>query len=118
MAEALLPYVLGWGGTPPRPFRKGLERMGFGAELAEIDRLHEKGVDRQYLIDAFPDRMLGALSYFGPSSGAASAIHRQVSGADIAVVRLVPSRPGPESVRAILGACRPGQPRPAEAAAP
>jgi alkanesulfonate monooxygenase SsuD/methylene tetrahydromethanopterin reductase-like flavin-dependent oxidoreductase (luciferase family) len=115
VAEALLPYVLGWSGSPPRPFRKGFERMGFGADLADIDRLHQKGSDRQDLIEAFPDRMLGALSYFGRSAGAADAIQRQVSGADVAVVRLVPSRPGPESVRAILGACRPGRPQPAEA---
>ena len=38
LADALLPYVLGWGGPPPRPFRASFERMGFGPELAGSTR--------------------------------------------------------------------------------
>ena len=34
-AAALLSYVLGWDGTPLRPFLSHFERMGFGPEIAE-----------------------------------------------------------------------------------
>jgi hypothetical protein len=51
--------------------------------------------------------MLRALGYFGPAGGAAEAVRRQVSDADIAVVRIVPARPGVDSVLAILDASRP-----------
>jgi alkanesulfonate monooxygenase SsuD/methylene tetrahydromethanopterin reductase-like flavin-dependent oxidoreductase (luciferase family) len=109
LAAALLPYVAGWGdGARPRAFRAGFERMGFTAEVAEIDRLGDSGAVREEIIDAFPDRMLRGLGYFGPAAGAAEAVRRQVAGADTAVVRVVPARPGADAVRAVLEACRPG----------
>jgi alkanesulfonate monooxygenase SsuD/methylene tetrahydromethanopterin reductase-like flavin-dependent oxidoreductase (luciferase family) len=107
LAGALLPYVRGWGSSPPRPVRRNFERMGFGPELSEIDRMQEGGADRERLIEAFPDRMLEALGYFGPAAGAAEAVRRQVPDADIAVVRIVPARPDVASARAVLEACRP-----------
>jgi alkanesulfonate monooxygenase SsuD/methylene tetrahydromethanopterin reductase-like flavin-dependent oxidoreductase (luciferase family) len=107
LAAALLPYVLGWGGMPPQPFRANFERMGFGPELLEIDRMREQDLPRPQIIEAFPDRMLRALGYFGPAGGAAEAVRRQVSDADIAVVRIVPARPGVDSFLAILDASRP-----------
>jgi len=51
--------------------------------------------------------MLRGLGYFGPAAGAAEAVSRQVAGADVAVVRIVPAGPGTGPVRAILDACRP-----------
>jgi alkanesulfonate monooxygenase SsuD/methylene tetrahydromethanopterin reductase-like flavin-dependent oxidoreductase (luciferase family) len=109
LAGALLPYVAGWGaGARPRAFRASFERMGFAAEVAEIDRLSDSGAARQEIIEAFPDRMLRGLGYFGPAAGAAPAVRRQVAGADTAVVRIVPARPGAEAIRAVLEACRPG----------
>jgi alkanesulfonate monooxygenase SsuD/methylene tetrahydromethanopterin reductase-like flavin-dependent oxidoreductase (luciferase family) len=107
LAAALLPYVLGWGGPPPRAFRANFDRMGFAPELAELDRLSARGTARQQLIEAFPERMLRELSYFGPAAGAAEGIRRLAGGADIAVVRMVPARPGIQAMRAILDACRP-----------
>jgi hypothetical protein len=53
--------------------------------------------------------MLRGLGYFGPAAGAAEAVRQQVTGADIAVVRIVPSRPGLEPIRAILDACLPAR---------
>jgi alkanesulfonate monooxygenase SsuD/methylene tetrahydromethanopterin reductase-like flavin-dependent oxidoreductase (luciferase family) len=107
LAGALLPYVRGWAGTPPRAFRAAFERMGFAAEVAEIDRMSEGGVGRQQIIEAFPERMLRGLGYFGPAAGAAEALRRLADGADIAVVRIVPARPDGEAIPAILEACRP-----------
>ena len=109
LAAALLPYVAGWGGGErPRAFRAGFERMGFAAEMAEIDRLSESGAGRAEIVAAFPDRMLRGLGYFGPAAGAADAVRRQVAGADTAVVRVVPARPGADGIRAVLEACQPG----------
>lgn len=108
LAAALLPYVAGWGsGARPRAFRAGFERMGFHAEMAEIDRLTDSGAGREEIIDAFPERMLRGLGYFGPTAGAAEAVRRQVAGADTAVVRVVPARPGADAILAVLEACRP-----------
>lgn len=103
--SALLPYVLGWGGAPPRAFRSAFERMGFAAEIAELDELSARGADHDQLVRAFPERMLRELGYFGPAAGAAEAVKRQVAGADVAVVRVVSSRPGGASILAILRAC-------------
>ncbi len=91
LVTALLPYVFGWGGAPPAHSRANFERMGFGAEVAELYRMSENGVDRTGIIEAFPERMLRGLGYFGPAAGAADAVRQQVAGADIAVVRIVPS---------------------------
>jgi|SRR5215472_8739424 len=108
LAAALLPYVAGWGaGGRPRAFRAGFERMGFAAEVAEIDRLSANGAGRDEIIEAFPDGMLRGLGYYGPAAGAVEAVRRQVAGADTAVVRIVPARPGADAIRAVLEAGRP-----------
>ena len=109
LAEALLPYVLGWNGAPPSAYRTQFERMGFGHAVAEVDKMRERGIKREGLIEAFPDEMLSGLGYYGPSSGAADAVRRIAGGADIAVVRVVPAQPGTAAILAILDACQPGQ---------
>jgi alkanesulfonate monooxygenase SsuD/methylene tetrahydromethanopterin reductase-like flavin-dependent oxidoreductase (luciferase family) len=107
LARALLPYVLGWGAGLPGAFRANFERMGFGPEIAELDGMRQRGTSGQEIIDAFPERMLRELSYFGPAEGAAEGILRLAGGADIAVVRMVPAGIGTGSLRAILTACQP-----------
>jgi alkanesulfonate monooxygenase SsuD/methylene tetrahydromethanopterin reductase-like flavin-dependent oxidoreductase (luciferase family) len=107
LAAALVGYVSGWSGTRPRAFRASFTQMGFGPEIAEVDRLTERGARHEEIIEAFPERMLRGLGYFGPASGAAEAVRRQVAGADTAVVRVVPARPGVDALHAILDACRP-----------
>lgn len=107
LAAAVFRYVTGWNGAPPRAYRASFTRMGYAAEVAEIDRLAELGAAPEEIIEAFPERMLRGLGYFGPAAGAAKAVRRQVAGADTAVVRVVPSRPGVDAIHAILEACRP-----------
>ena len=106
LAAALVHYVTGWNGAPPRAYRASFTRMGYGPEIADVDRLSERGAGQDEIIDAFPERMLRGLGYFGPATGAAEAVRRQVAGADTAVVRVVPARPGIEAIRAVLAACR------------
>jgi alkanesulfonate monooxygenase SsuD/methylene tetrahydromethanopterin reductase-like flavin-dependent oxidoreductase (luciferase family) len=107
LARALLPYVLGWGGPPPAHNRANFERMGFGAEIAELYQMNDRGLSRTEIIEAFPERMLRGLGYFGPAAGAAYAVQQQVAGADIAVVRVVPSGAGVAPIRSVLTACLP-----------
>ena len=114
LAAALVRYVTGWNGARPRAYRAAFTRMGYGPEIAEVDRLTERGAGHEEIIEAFPERMLRGLGYFGPASGAAEAVRRQVAGADTAVVRVVPARPGADAIHAILKASRPieeGTPR-------
>jgi alkanesulfonate monooxygenase SsuD/methylene tetrahydromethanopterin reductase-like flavin-dependent oxidoreductase (luciferase family) len=108
VARALLPYVFRLGGALPTAFRANFQRMGFGPEIAELDGMRERGTPRQEIIEAFPERMLRELSYFGSADGAAEGIRRLAGDADIAVVRMVPAGTGGEPMRAILRACRPG----------
>lgn len=106
LAAALLPYVLGWGGPPPRTYRAHFRRMGFADEVAEIDRMSERGAGREEICAGFPERMLRGLGYAGPSAGVAPAIRERAAGADVAVVRVVPARPGAGAISAVLGAGR------------
>ncbi|MBO0731050.1 MAG: LLM class flavin-dependent oxidoreductase [Acidimicrobiaceae bacterium] len=106
LAAALLPYVLGWDGTPPRAFVTHFERMGFANDVAGLQRMRRDGASHEQIIDAFSDPMMQSLGYFGPAAGAFEAVRRQVAGADIAVVRIVAARPGVEAARAVLAACR------------
>jgi len=107
LARALLPYVLGWGGPPPAHNRANFDRMGFGAEIAELYQLNSRGLSRADIVEAFPERMLRGLGYFGPADGAAEAVRQQVPGADIAVVRVVPSGAGVTPIRSVIMACSP-----------
>jgi hypothetical protein len=45
------------------------------------------------------------VGYFGPTAGAAEAFRRLAVGLDVALVRIVPARPGLASVRNAIRAC-------------
>jgi alkanesulfonate monooxygenase SsuD/methylene tetrahydromethanopterin reductase-like flavin-dependent oxidoreductase (luciferase family) len=107
LAAALVRYVIGWNGARPRAYRASFTRMGYGPEIAEVDGMTERGAGHEAIIEAFPERMLRGLGYFGPAAGAAEAVRRQVAGADTAVVRVVQARPGVDAIRAVLEACQP-----------
>ena len=47
------------------------------------------------------------VGYFGPAEGAPEAFRRLATGLDVAIVRVVPSGPGLEPIRAVMRACRP-----------
>jgi hypothetical protein len=51
-----------------------------------------------------PD-LLKQVGYYGPAAGAGEAFRRLAQGLDTAVVRVVASRPGLDSVYAAMRAC-------------
>ena len=51
---------------------------------------------------------MGVKSGYPNAQGAAEAFRDLAHGLDTAIVRVVAARPGPESVQAVMEACRPG----------
>ena len=88
-------------------YRAHFERMGYTAALAELDQIRQRGATPDKVADAFPSDLLQQVGYYGPPEGAAPAFRRLAEGLDVAIVRVVAARPGMESVRAVLRACRP-----------
>jgi alkanesulfonate monooxygenase SsuD/methylene tetrahydromethanopterin reductase-like flavin-dependent oxidoreductase (luciferase family) len=109
-ARAVMGYAMGRGTDSkgrPQGYRAHFERMGFARQLAEVDKMREKGATPEEVVDAFPDDVLRAVGYYGPAEGAAKAFKRLGENLDTAIVRVVAARPGLESVRAVMEACSP-----------
>jgi alkanesulfonate monooxygenase SsuD/methylene tetrahydromethanopterin reductase-like flavin-dependent oxidoreductase (luciferase family) len=104
----LLGYALARpGGRKDRGYRAHFGRMGFEASLGELEERRERGAPVEEIVEAFPRELLGMVGYYGPAAGAAEAFKRLAVGLDVAIVRVVPARPGAESVAAVMRACRP-----------
>ena len=98
------------GGDRDRRFgyRPHFERMGFADELAELDARRAAGAAQEELADAASDDLLLGVGYYGTAEGAFEHFSRLAAGLDVAVVRVVPSQPGLDAVRAVMAACGPG----------
>jgi alkanesulfonate monooxygenase SsuD/methylene tetrahydromethanopterin reductase-like flavin-dependent oxidoreductase (luciferase family) len=111
-ARSTLGYMLGQQVPTERErafgYRAHFERMGFTEELANLDRMRLEGAEQDDLIEAFPDELLRRVGYFGTPEGAAAGLAEVGAGLDTAIVRVVAARPGLDSVRAVMEACRPG----------
>ena len=110
-ALSTMQYALGPRTPSPRErlrgYRAHFDRMGFDKELDELDRMRELGESNDRVAAAFPVEVLRKVGYFGPAAGAREAFLRVAEGLDEAVVRVVAARPGLDSVRAVMEACRP-----------
>lgn len=110
-AASLMGYALGEQVPTEKErsfgYRAHFERMGFAAELAELDRKREKGASEEDLIEAFPTEMMMRVGYYGKAAGAGEAFLRLAEGLDVAIVRVVAARPKVESTRAVMTACAP-----------
>jgi alkanesulfonate monooxygenase SsuD/methylene tetrahydromethanopterin reductase-like flavin-dependent oxidoreductase (luciferase family) len=95
LAGAALPYVTGAPGYGPA-YRAHFERMGFGDVVA-----------RATGPDDLPPELLGRIGYFGSAEGAGAALAALSRDLDLTIVRVVPARPGPESVLAGIRAGAP-----------
>ncbi|MFJ4653319.1 LLM class flavin-dependent oxidoreductase [Nocardia sp. NPDC088792] len=111
LVKALMGYALVWPGMDKAlGYRGHFGRMGFDEALTELEERRARGASDDELIDAFPTELAQQVGYFGPASGAAAAFHRLAEGLDTAIVRVVAARPEPESITAVMEACRPAQP--------
>lgn len=88
-------------------YRAHFERLGFGDDLDALDQMRNEGASRDQIIDAFPEKMMRAVGYYGPAADAAKALRDLSLGLDIAIVRVLAARPGLDSVMATMRACRP-----------
>ncbi len=114
-ARAVAGYALARrGASNEHGYRAHFGRMGFDEALSELEERRERGAPEEEIADAFPRDLLKLVGYYGPAAGAAAAFRRLAEGLDVAMVRVVPARPGPEAVAAVLRACRPELVRGAE----
>jgi alkanesulfonate monooxygenase SsuD/methylene tetrahydromethanopterin reductase-like flavin-dependent oxidoreductase (luciferase family) len=106
LARATMGYALARpGASKDQGYRAHFTRMGFDAALTELEARRDQGTAEAELIDAFPADVLSSVAYFGPPAGAAAAFRRLAAGLDVAVVRVVPARPGSDAVAATMRAC-------------
>lgn len=111
-ARAVLGYALARpGAAKEQGYRAHFARMGFDDALNDLEARRDAGASEDDLAEAFPGDLLRLVGYYGPATGAASAFRRLAEGLDLALVRVVPARPGPEAVRAVIRACAPGRVR-------
>jgi alkanesulfonate monooxygenase SsuD/methylene tetrahydromethanopterin reductase-like flavin-dependent oxidoreductase (luciferase family) len=95
----VLGYAMGRPGQPESAGYRGLfTRMGFGAELTELERRRDRGAAMPELVAAASDEMLQAVGYYGTAGPAPAALARLSVGLDEAIVRIITARPGLEPV--------------------
>lgn len=108
LARAILGYALARpGASKELGYRGHFARMGFDTALSDLETRRERGASDDELAEAFPPELLRLVGYYGKPEGAAAAFRRLGEGLDVAIARVVPARPGPEAVVAVMRACRP-----------
>lgn len=106
--RAVMGYALGRPGMKrPMGYRAHFERMGFADDLKKIDEMRAAKAPQEEVIDAFPEKLLRHVGYYGKADGAAQAFSKLAQGLDCAIVRVVAARPGIDATRAVMEACRP-----------
>jgi alkanesulfonate monooxygenase SsuD/methylene tetrahydromethanopterin reductase-like flavin-dependent oxidoreductase (luciferase family) len=106
--RAVMGYALGRPGMKrPMGYRAHFERMGFAEDLARIDEMRARNAPQDEVLDAFPEKLLRHVGYYGKAEGAAEAFSKLAQGLDCAIVRVVAARPGVDSTRAVMEACKP-----------
>lgn len=106
--RAMMGYALARpGASKDLSYRGHFARMGFDKALTELEERRDRGASQDELVEAFPRDLLKKVGYYGPAAGAATAFRQLARGLDVAIVRVVGSRPGPEAALATMEACRP-----------
>ncbi len=106
--RAIMNYALARpGASKEQGYRAHFARMGFDAALSDLEARRESGASNEEVIEVFPRDLLRMVGYYGPAAGAADAFRRLAVGLDVALVRIVPARPGLASVLNTIRACRP-----------
>ena len=94
LAQQILAYALLVRPSGARGYRSHFERMGFGAELADLERRRAAGADDERLIAEMPERLLTSFGYAGTGEGAREWFAGVAEGLDVAIVRVLTPRPG------------------------
>jgi alkanesulfonate monooxygenase SsuD/methylene tetrahydromethanopterin reductase-like flavin-dependent oxidoreductase (luciferase family) len=94
LAQQILAYALLVRPSGARGYRAHFERMGFGAELTELEARRAKGASDDELAAAMPERLMEAFGYAGRGDGARDWFAKMAVGLDVAIVRLLTPRPG------------------------
>ena len=106
--RAIMGYALARpGASKEQGYRAHFARMGFDDALTDLEARRDAGAPNEEVIEAFPRDLLQMVGYYGPAAGAAAAFRRLAVGLDVALVRIVPARPGLASVLNTIRACRP-----------
>jgi alkanesulfonate monooxygenase SsuD/methylene tetrahydromethanopterin reductase-like flavin-dependent oxidoreductase (luciferase family) len=108
LAKQVLAYALAARPSGARGYRAHFERMGFAAELAELDARKAKGASEDELARTMPELLVSAFGYYGAGENAPSVFSRLALGLDVAIVRVLSPRPGdPITVRRAMQAFAP-----------
>ncbi len=104
--RAVMGYALARpGARKDQGYRAHFARMGFDDALTDLEARRDGGAPAEEVVDAFPRELLRMVGYFGAAAGAAEAFRRLAVGLDVALVRVVPARPGLASVQNVIRAC-------------
>jgi alkanesulfonate monooxygenase SsuD/methylene tetrahydromethanopterin reductase-like flavin-dependent oxidoreductase (luciferase family) len=104
--RAVMGYALARpGARKDQGYRAHFARMGFDDALTDLEARRDNGAPNEEVIDAFPRELLQMVGYFGAPAGAAAAFRRLAVGLDVALVRVVPARPGLAAVQNVIRAC-------------
>ncbi|MFN2520513.1 MAG: LLM class flavin-dependent oxidoreductase [Candidatus Limnocylindria bacterium] len=109
LARAVLGYALGRPGAGGSGYRAHFARMGFDAELRELEARQSRGASADALADAFPAAALERIGYGGPAARARGAVERLGADLDLCIARVVAVGSGLASVRAAVEACAPSE---------
>lgn len=104
LARQILAYALLVRPSGARGYRAHFERMGFGAELADLEARKAAGATDDDLARTMPERLLTAFGYAGRGDGAREWFASVARGLDVAVVRVLSPRPG--DIRPVRAAIR------------
>jgi alkanesulfonate monooxygenase SsuD/methylene tetrahydromethanopterin reductase-like flavin-dependent oxidoreductase (luciferase family) len=108
LGAQVLGYAMAQPGAPNTAGYRGLfGKMGFDAELLELEARRDKGAKLPELVAAASDELLRSVGYYGPANGAAEAFARLSAGLDESIVRIVTAHPGLEPVVAAMTALTP-----------
>jgi alkanesulfonate monooxygenase SsuD/methylene tetrahydromethanopterin reductase-like flavin-dependent oxidoreductase (luciferase family) len=108
LAASMYSYVVpAAGAIHSLVYRPHMEQAGFSRGFEELDRLVAKGLNREQILEEFPEELLQGFGYYGSAGGAAEALRRHAGSADAAIVRVVPSAGNAAGAARVMEACAP-----------
>ena len=96
LAKQILGYALIARASAVRGYPAHFARMGFGPELAELQRRKAEGAGDDDLAHEMPERLVSALGYYGAGADGPEKFASLARGLDVAIVRVLNTRPGDE----------------------